>query len=687
MQIQKIKVEGFRLLENLEVCLEADTPTVIVGRNNSGKTSLTDVFDRLMSEKGPSFRLEDFSSGVRGKFLGAKKLLDSGADAKDILAALPTICLTITFTYDKAAKDVGPLSPFIIDLDENSTTAIVRIEYAASLSSVKALLTVPDAPEGQQVVPHFFKQIKETVVKAYSVNVFAIDPTHENNRRKFDGIGELNALLQCSFIGAERTLDTSKPSETAVIGKMLSSLFRTARSENASIADQQLAESLKLSVDGVQQTIQGDFDGKLKELLPALAVFGFPSLNDTELHPETTLDVEALLAGHTKLLYTGVHGVHLPEGYNGLGTRHLIFMLLRLQAFHKEYRSRTKRPSTHLIFVEEPEVHLHPQMQEVFIAQLTAAVKELSKQYPNEEAWRVQFVVTTHSSHIANAATFEAIRYFFSSVPDANGVRHTSVKDFRRGLDSISQQDKDFLHQYMTLTKCDLYFADKAIMVEGTTERILMPRICKLIDEELASELKLARQYLTTVECGGANAKTFYPLLDFLELKTLIITDLDTVLLDDTKKPKRWIKCPVAQGARTSNSAIKGWFDVEEGKDLSPNVLIEKKSEDKMRGVRRIAYQIPEPNTEGCARSFEDALILANRTAFNLDEKANVAEEAWELAQDFHKSETALKYAMLEEKWNVPFYIKEGLKWLAEPPPPPAEEPPLAPVTADEGAQ
>ena len=75
---------------------------------------------------------------------------------------------------------------------------------------------------------------------------------------------------------------------------------------------------------------------------------------------------------------------------------------------------------------------------------------------------------------MANAASFEAIRYFLSSTPNAAGIRHTKVKDFRKGLSAISPDDRKFLHQYMTLTKCDLYFADKAILVEGTTERILI---------------------------------------------------------------------------------------------------------------------------------------------------------------------------------------------------------------------
>ena len=40
MRIEKVRVEGYRLLEDIEIVLEKNS-TVIVGRNNNGKTSLT----------------------------------------------------------------------------------------------------------------------------------------------------------------------------------------------------------------------------------------------------------------------------------------------------------------------------------------------------------------------------------------------------------------------------------------------------------------------------------------------------------------------------------------------------------------------------------------------------------------------------------------------------------------------
>ena len=67
MRITKVEVSNFRLLEDVKLTFEQGT-TVVVGRNNSGKTSLTELFRRLSSEERPKFRLEDFSLGIHAQF-------------------------------------------------------------------------------------------------------------------------------------------------------------------------------------------------------------------------------------------------------------------------------------------------------------------------------------------------------------------------------------------------------------------------------------------------------------------------------------------------------------------------------------------------------------------------------------------------------------------------------------------
>lgn len=677
IRLVDVQVEGFRLLEKVGIAIE-DNATVVVGRNNSGKTSLTEAFDRFLGEQTGHFRLEDFSAATRPKFLVAKALRDGGEEPPEkILAELPVIALTLTFGYSADSDDLGPLSPFVIDLEPSCTTAIARIEFSASLKTLGALLDMPELTDAPDATEALFRHLREAVPKAYSIKIFAIDPTDDTNRRPFERTTELNNLIGTGFVKAQRTLDVGKRGDTDVIGKLLNKLFKTANALTASTTDQQIADGLKASVADLEKAVQADFDDQLKALLPALNTFGFPSLNDTELRPQTTIDVESLLTDNTRILHTGADGVHLPEGYNGLGTRNLIYILLQLEALHKTYRSTPMRPGTHIIFIEEPEAHLHPQMQEVFIGQLKEAVSTLSQKYPGETPWQVQFIVSTHSSHLANAAPFDAIRYFLNEPTSTNGVRRTKVKDFRKGADKIDPDDRRFLQQYMTLTKCDLYFADKAILVEGATERILIPRITKIVDVDLPPENRLGRQYITTIEAGGAHAQVFYPLLEYLELKTLVIADLDAVKLVDS----RWKKCPCTEGQRTSNSALKSWFGDNE---ISIAALQAKTAEEKTKGYCRIAYQMAEDGSDHCARSYEDALILANLADFGIAEDANAATNAWDTAQDFKKSEEAIKYAIREENWNVPKYIREGLAWLSEPPPPPEAPPPIIPDTEPE---
>ena len=312
IKLSNVCIDGFRLLEAVSIAVEPGT-TVIVGRNNSGKTSLMEVFDKFLGERAGQFRLEDFSASFRAKFLSAKALREAAdATADDVLAALPVISLDLTFSYDAQAGELGPLSPFIIDLDPDCTTAIARLEYSPTPATLALLLDVPAAHIDENPNAALFGHLRDTIPKSYSIKTFAIDPTDPSNRRAFDNSAAISTLLQVGFVKAQRTLDTGKRGDPDVIGKLLNKLFKAASSQGAARGDQMIVADLMTSVGQIEASMQGDFDSKLKELLPALNLFGFPSLNDTELVPQTSIDVESLLTDNTRILYNGADGVHLP---------------------------------------------------------------------------------------------------------------------------------------------------------------------------------------------------------------------------------------------------------------------------------------------------------------------------------------------------------------------------------------
>lgn len=717
MRIHKVKIKNFRLLKDIELTLE-QTTTVIVGRNNSGKTSFTEVFRRLLSDNTPRFNLEDFSLPVHDDFWNAFMLWKEGKEDLDIRKSLPVIEITLSLIYDIEMDDLGPLSDFVIDLDPTSTEVIANIRYQLKNGKIDSLFEGIEYSDKPEMIARekksFFRMLQERLPQFYSAYIFAIDPKDNTNQKTLD-ISKFSAILQVGFINAQRGLDDTTHRDRDVLGKVVERMLDIAKSDTAFPVDNQTASALEDAVKEIQIKLDTDFNEHLNKLLPALSLFGYPGLNNTSLHTETILDVRRLLENHTKVRYPGMNGITLPETYNGLGSRNLIYILFQLFEFFKSYKVQKTAPNFHLVFIEEPEAHLHPQMQEVFIRKLTEIANDFSNRFNNGVKWPIQFVITTHSTHIANESPFEAIRYFLST---KSGKMYTQVKDLRKGFSDTSLKEaKEFLHKYLTLTRCDLFFADKAILIEGPTERLLMPKIIEKIDAKKPPEETLSSKYLSIVEVGGAYAHHFFPFLNFLEIRTLIITDIDSVKPEVKKTGTYRTKCIVAEGTYTSNACIKNWF---RDNDISPATLLSKTNEEKIHGYLRIAYQVseetdlfwkeitaalkeaaataltatqltePEIDTdleniemlgiieetpivqksESTGRSFEDAFMLANKSIFQIvgGTPIELANNAWEKAKKVDKTNFALDYAIKNTEWNVPIYIKEGLSWLAENP-------------------
>ena len=347
----------------------------------------------------------------------------------------------------------------------------------------------------------FFKALKERIPKLFEATIEAQDPNDPTNQKSLGG-ANLRSVLQFAFINAQRALDDTSNKEKAVLGKVFEKLFSAASSEAANTDDQATAAALTSAVDKVQEQINEGFNEQLKNLAPTFDLFGYPGLTDPKLRTETILKVEQLFSNHTTVGYLGVNGVNLPESYNGLGPRNLIFILLKLFEFFKEFANRQPASGIHLIFIEEPEAHLHPQMQGVFIRKLEEIRELFATRYNNGNPWPVQFVVTTHSSHIANEAEIDSMRYFLTKERQAGSALYkTEIKDLRTGLRGEEKENREFLHKYMTLTRCDLLFADKAILIEGATERLLLPEMIRKSDDVVTdTDTKFGSQYLSIME-------------------------------------------------------------------------------------------------------------------------------------------------------------------------------------------
>ena len=310
----------------------------------------------------------------------------------------------------------------------------------------------------------------------------------------------------------------------------------------------------------------------------------------------------------------------------------------------------------------------------------------------------LQTFISTHSAHIVKKCNFKDIRYFHIPKEEGNveirnfyielQARYADEED--ADIDKVEKEHFKFLNQYLTIESSELFFAEKIIFIEGTSEKMLLPYFINQFDEDGMGDkgdAALTSQNISILEVG-ANAKAFKHFLDFLEIKTLIITDLDTTEECESEKGRKTYKaCPAKIGTHTSNATLRHYYKSPKFDEEGFSAWMEKLKEHSHNDpspLIKIAYQDVEDGYQG--RSFEEAFANANmddigsnlndvdglKNKGKFDEcKSDPDQFVDEMLDSKGKSSFAssLLYLALSKenlKWNIPSYIKEGLKWIAK---------------------
>ena len=488
-------------------------------------------------------------------------------------------------------------------------------------------------------------------------------------------------------------------------GKKLSTQLRNYYAQHLDPFDQpepkdlEALQALHQAQTAFGKRLESSFSTALKEL----EQIGYPGVTDPKLTITTSIKPIDGLNHASAVQYevpTHVSGAggfahRLPEDSNGLGYQNLVSIVFALMGFRDKWMKVGKAakfnhpddaliPPLHLVLVEEPEAHLHAQVQQVFIKQAYAVLRKHDKLKESTDL-RTQLIVSTHSSHIAHEAEFESLRYFRRlPLKAVDGAVPVSCVVNLSEIFGSEDETSRFAKRYLKATHCDLFFADGAVLVEGPAERILVPHFVRT-----RSEYNFLRScYITWLEIGGSHAHRLKPLIEHLGLNTLIITDIDA-------KDAAGKAVPPARGAalKARNQTLKTWVPKEEALDTlfdtKPDDLV---TSDKTGYSVRVAYQQPiqaefsagKP-AEALANTFEDALVYENMNIFksmegtgllgrirkSLDTASDLGDLATKLCADLAqggKAELALEllYSPKVDKMAVPAYIDQGLIWLAD---------------------
>jgi len=196
---------------------------------------------------------------------------------------------------------------------------------------------------------------------------------------------------------------------------------------------------------------------------------------------------------------------------NGLGYNNLIYMAVVLSELRLNPDAAFKA-----LIVEEPEAHLHPQLQAVLLQYLQ------SKEVPAQGEKAVQVFVTSHSPNFASIANIDTIGCVHQG---DNGIMAFSPRDV-----SFEKTKKEKLQRYLDVTRAELFFARRIILVEGSAELFVVAAIARKL------QFDLRKHSVSILSTEGLNFDCFLPLFgqEALNVRVAVLTDADP--------PKRYPK-------------------------------------------------------------------------------------------------------------------------------------------------
>ena len=724
MHIAFVEIQNFRKLKACRVEI-AQQETIFVGANNSGKTSAMDAFilflkkDRRKDIATTDFTLSNWSSLDQ---LGTQWVAATD-DKKPVIAVdawLPLLpSIDVWLKADE--QDLHRVAHLLPTLDWTPEELLgVRLVLApknmeqlykdfrsAYKSARDAESASTEAESPLSLWPNSMRDFLDRQLHSqFEVQSYILDPTQRQNSEQeiakpqslpADSVpfknDPFNGLIKIDIITAQRGFSDPKTEDESHSGfATLSTQLRRYFSKHLNPSEAPEASDIKAleAIETAKTVFNETLKTSFKPAIGELEGLNYPGFSDPKISIQSKIEPRDSLNHEAAVQFDlpGADSLFLPEKYNGLGYQNLISMVFKLIGFRDEWMrvgKAAKHQDTkgaaieplHLVLVEEPEAHLHAQVQQVFIKKAYEVLR--SNAALEDSSFSTQMIVSTHSSHIAHELDFSCLRYFRREPATKKGeIPTATVINLSQTFGDHDQTSK-FATRYLRTTYCDLFFADAAILVEGSAERMLIPHFIRV------KFSKLNQSYISLLEIGGAHAHRLKPLLDKLGLLSLVVTDLDSVHKTDTTKarPER------GKGYRTGNTTLKDWVPKKE--PLDDLLDLSDDAKQTADGLVRVAYQCPitveykkgEGQDDAIPYTFEDSLALTNlalfrgytepvgllkklQSALGKDTLEDASDDMFHNLEKGSKAEMALELLYLSEpdQLKSPGYIADGLKWL-----------------------
>ena len=516
--VDKVRVKNFRALKDVEINLKPIT--ILVGANNSGKTTLLRALNSVLGITRNQINKDDLFIDKNGNYL----LDENGNPSKKIIIDIR-----------------------IISVDEKGN----RIQFFDNKWNSKlGFLGVQTKNENEYIAFRSIYQFGIEDSPSISYQAFTNWETEQLNIEDLRNINQARNNIKMYFIDAQRDILEDSKHRTSFFGKLASQLDY---GENLDELKEKIATLNEYAID--KSMVLSHLKEELKKLNQTTQTQGAGVSLDP--FPKKITDLHKGM----KVYFQDNKSDSFSIENHGMGTRSWAsiitagaFSSWQMQQIDEKIKNGKETDLLFPIFaLEEPEAHLHPNAQRTLYKQLTD--------------FKGQKIVSTHSPYIAGQTKLEELRHFYKD-GDASVVseilfdkydreeikyienlietegktpdvyrKHTPNLSQLKNLANtkLTEEDRRKLKKEIFLNKGELLFAKALVLFEGVTEEVALPYFYQKYFERNPFE-----NGVTLVSVGGKeNYSPFLKFAKFLKIPVFILSDGDG---DTEKKVKNQIK-------------------------------------------------------------------------------------------------------------------------------------------------
>lgn len=515
--------------------------SLIVGKNNSGKSTIVKLLTTLQNTKAGSrnvFKYTDFNLDIlaewyqtninkkskkeirsidQSKFPKLEFQLVLGIDdGNDLISSFEDILIlsgikTIKTQETKKTRKTDEISEVTINVKYEVTDAQSFSEELVNLKTTYS----ERADQQNKEFSNYRKELQyRQYLALFSSNYFILN-FYPKGRDEPAKEFSLASLLKVDTIEAN----------TVKNDNILSQAYNKIVSTYVKNNDMKVINTL---VNDINYKVKDMVDTNIKNILQG-AVSSIESTKNLKmnLHPDITL--ERIFAN--SIIYEYQEGNNnIPESQFGMGYTNLMVIIAKIVDYIELYSEKDINGSVNILCIEEPESFMHPQMQELFIKNISKAIATLLGKKQQLDTF--QIIITTHSTHILNSKiqsgnTLNNISYL-GRLDGNNIIRNISDTAIVSNR-NIDKKTYEYIKKYLRLEASDLFFADAVILVEGLSEETYLRY-------EIDNHHILKNHHVKIYRIDGAHSHKFIKLLELLGVKTIIFTDLDLKRNGNEKK-------------------------------------------------------------------------------------------------------------------------------------------------------